>query len=85
MYGVQMVQKHDVTKHVLVPKHSLVSEKEKKALTDKYSLSGNELPRILKTDPAIQHLKAKEGDVIKIVRKSLTAGETVFYRRVVSL
>jgi len=80
-----MAQKFDVTKHALVPKHSVVSEKEKKELTGKYHLSGNELPRILKTDPAIQHLKAKDGDVVKIVRKSMTAGETVFYRRVVSM
>ncbi len=80
-----MVQKYDVTKHVLVPKHSIASERERKELTEKYNLSGSELPRILKTDPAIQHLKAKDGDVIKIVRKSMTAGETVFYRRVVSM
>ena len=80
-----MVQKYDVAKHVLVPKHSIVSEKERKELTQKYNLSGRELPRIMTTDPAIQQLKAKEGDVIKIVRKSMTAGETVFYRRVVIL
>ena len=79
-----MVQKYDVTKHVLIPKHSIVSDKELKEVTDKYNLSGRELPRILKKDPAIQHLNAKEGTVIKIVRKSQTAGETVFYRRVVS-
>ena len=76
--------KFDVTEHVLVPKHSKISDKEKKELLDKYSASLKELPRILKADPAIQNLDVKEGDIIKILRKSPTAGEIVFYRRVVN-
>ena len=77
-----MAKKFDVTKHILVPKHSIISEKEKKELTQKYRLSIQDFPRISSKDPAIQHLKAKEGDIIKIVRPSKTAGEAVFYRRV---
>jgi DNA-directed RNA polymerase subunit H len=76
-----MAKKFDVTKHILVPKHTLISEKEKKELTKKYRLSIQDFPRISTKDPAIQHLKAKEGDIIKIVRESKTAGEAVFYRR----
>jgi DNA-directed RNA polymerase subunit H len=38
------------------------------------------LPKILKTDAAIRELDAKPGDVIKVVRVSPTAGESVFYR-----
>ena len=79
-----MPQKVDVSKHMLVPKHSIVSEAEKKRINEKYVLSGQELPRILKADPAIAHLKPKEGDVVKIIRKSLTAGKASFYRRVVN-
>ncbi len=77
-----MAKKFDITKHILVPKHVKISEKEKKELTEKYRLSIQNFPRILVTDPAIQHLKAKEGDIIKITRQSKTAGEAVFYRRV---
>ncbi|MBD3318356.1 DNA-directed RNA polymerase subunit H [Candidatus Woesearchaeota archaeon] len=72
----------DVSKHVLVPKHKKVSEKEKKELQERYSPSLKELPRILQNDPAIQHLDIKENDVIKIERKSMTAGTITFYRRV---
>ncbi|MBD3304047.1 DNA-directed RNA polymerase subunit H [Candidatus Woesearchaeota archaeon] len=79
-----MAQKIDVTKHVLVPAHTVVSEKEKKKIIEKYNLKGIELPRIFKDDPAVAHLKAKPGDIIKITRKSSTAGESVFYRRVTS-
>lgn len=78
-----MTKKFDVTKHALVPKHSKISEKEKKALTDKYSLSMKELPKIFVNDPGLAHVGAKEGDIIKITRSSATAGETTFYRRVV--
>ncbi|MBW2968771.1 DNA-directed RNA polymerase subunit H [Candidatus Woesearchaeota archaeon] len=79
-----MAKKIDITKHSLVPKHNLVSEAEKKKISDTLKLSGKELPKILKTDPAIKNIKIKDGDIIKITRKSPTAGETIFYRRVVS-
>ena len=77
-----MAKKFDVTKHMLVPKHSVISEKEKKELIDKYQLSIIDFPKMSPKDPAIQHLKVKEGDIVKIVRESKTAGESVFYRRV---
>lgn len=79
-----MIKKIDITKHMLVPKHAIMSEAEKKKLTDVLKLSGKELPKILKTDSALAGLKVKEGDIIKIIRKSPTAGEVVFYRRVIS-
>ena len=48
------------------------------------TLSLNNLPRILKKDSGISHLKINEGDVIKITRKSPTAGIIDFYRVVVN-
>ena len=74
--------KFEVSKHELVPKHSKLSEKDMKELFEKYSIEIQNLPRIFKNDPAIQELDIKEGDIVKISRKSPTAGETVFYRRV---
>ena len=78
------MQKLDVSKHVLVPKHSKVSEKERKELFEKYAIELKDLPRVFKADPAIVDLDVKEGDIVKIVRNSPTAGLCVFYRRVVS-
>ncbi|MBD3309684.1 DNA-directed RNA polymerase subunit H [Candidatus Woesearchaeota archaeon] len=69
-------------KHTLMPKHVKLSEKDKKSLLEKYHINLKELPKILATDPAIQALGAKSGDVIKIVRHSPTAGEINFYRGV---
>ncbi len=79
-----MAKEYDVSKHVLVPKHAKLGEKEKKELFEKYIADLRDLPRIYKDDPAISGLDAKEGDIIRITRKSPTAGEAVFYRRVVS-
>ncbi len=77
-----MTAKFDVSKHELVPKHAKLTEKERKDLFEKYAIDLPNLPRVYKTDPAIQHLDVKEGDIVKISRKSPTAGETTFYRRV---
>jgi DNA-directed RNA polymerase subunit H len=79
-----MKAKYDVTKHILVPKHAKASEKEKKDLLESYKITIRELPRMVKSDPALQLLDIDEGDVIKITRPSPTSGETVFYRRVVN-
>ena len=70
-------------KHILVPKHSLVSEKEKQKVFDTYNVSSSGLPRILLEDAAIVNLKAKAGDLIKIERESKTMGTSIYYRVVV--
>jgi DNA-directed RNA polymerase subunit H len=80
-----MKKKFKADKHILIPKHSKLSDIQKEKLLEKYNISVKELPRILKTDPAITPLNAKLGDVIKITRKSPTASEAVFYRVIVDV
>ncbi len=80
-----MKKKYDVNEHALVPEHSKLNDKEKKDLLEKYHISLKELPKISKKDPAIANLNVKEGDVIKITRKSQTAGEAIFYRGVINV
>ena len=83
-----MVQKKSETKnteaiqHVLVPKHEIISDKERIELMEKYNVSISELPKIRANDPGIRHLKVKHGDIIKISRNSISAGESVFFRAV---
>ena len=79
-----MAKKLDVTKHELVPKHVKLVDKEKKDLLEKYNITITELPKISFKDASIQHLKAKEGDIIKIIRQSPTSGESLFYRCVIN-
>jgi len=73
----------DISKNELVPKHSVLSEKEKEELLKKYGITLKELPRILSSDPMVKKLGAKPGDVIKIERKSPTAGKSIYYRVVI--
>lgn len=74
----------DVTTHILVPKHTVLSEKEKNIVFEKYGITFKELPKIYTTDPAIKELKLKSGEIIKIVKKSPTAGVAEYYRGVIS-
>ncbi|RME78120.1 DNA-directed RNA polymerase subunit H [Candidatus Woesearchaeota archaeon] len=69
-------------KHRLVPEHIKLTEEEKKKVLEEYNIQVNQLPIIFASDPAIKDLGAAPGDVIKIIRKSKTAGESVFYRGV---
>ncbi len=73
----------DPTAHELVPRHEKLSEKEARELLEGYHVSLSSLPKIKSGDPAIRSLGAKQGDIIRITRKSRTAGETVFYRGVI--
>ena len=74
-----------IEKHALVPKHSKLSDKQKEKLLQDYKVTEKDLPRILKDDMAIHGLDAKPGDVIKVIRSSMTAGETFFYRVVIDV
>ena len=77
-------EKYDITKHVLMPKHTKLTEEEANKVLDKYNVTSRQLPGILKTDPAIKHLDANPGDIIEIERKSPTVEKTKFYRVVVN-
>jgi DNA-directed RNA polymerase subunit H len=77
------LKKIDIEKHQLVPKHIILGEEEKAEVLRKYKTSLKHFPRILITDPAIADKNPKVGDLVKIIRKSPTAGEAIYYRVVV--
>jgi len=74
-----------VPDHVYVPKHEIISKNEADEVLEKFNCKPSELPLIFVTDPAIVGLGVKPGDVIKITRKSSTAGESLYYRYVVEV
>ena len=73
----------DIFEHILVPKHVLLSQEEIINLLKKFNITINQLPKISIKDPAVKTLDAKTGDVVKILRKSETAGISEFYRLVI--
>ena len=77
-----MKKEVDVSKHELVPKHEIISAKEKEELIKKYGSLKN-FPRIYSSDPQVKLLSAKPGDVIKITRYNEVTGESIYYRVVV--
>lgn len=79
-----MKTKINVLEHELVPKHIILSEDEKQKVIEKYRITKmSQFPSVLKSDPVVEAIGAKPGDLIKIIRKSNTAGKAVYYRVVV--
>jgi DNA-directed RNA polymerase subunit H len=68
-------------KHVLVPKHERVPVSEEQALLKENYAKKSQLPLIrYHEDPIARMIGLMPGDIVKIVRPSLTAGESVGYR-----
>ena len=72
-----------ITNHILVPDHIILTDKEKDDLIKKYDIELNQLPKILTSDPVSISIGAESGQVVKIIRKSHTAKESIAYRLVV--
>jgi DNA-directed RNA polymerase subunit H len=73
----------DIFEHALVPLHEIISEKDKNQLLAQYKLQPYQMPQVKSGDPAVKAIGAKPGDVLRITRKSTTAGEHITYRYVV--
>lgn len=73
----------NITKHELVPKHTPLEPDELKAVLQAHALELNQLPRILASDPVATYFGLERGKVVRIERKSDSAGVYVTYRQVV--
>ncbi|MCD6196419.1 MAG: DNA-directed RNA polymerase subunit H [Staphylothermus sp.] len=76
-------KKPNILEHELVPKHEILSPEEAAELLRKLKVNPAQLPWITIDDPVVKAIGAKPGDIIKIIRKSPTAGEFIAYRYVV--
>jgi DNA-directed RNA polymerase subunit H len=73
----------NIFEHELVPKHVILKQEEREKLLAQYRVPPYLLPRIKTSDPAVKAIGARAGDIVKIMRKSATAGKYVAYRYVV--
>jgi len=69
--------------HGFIPKHEILKADKVSKLLNRYKIDAKKIPKILSTDVVVKLLDAKAGDVIKIERRSKTAGIAAYYRIVV--
>ena len=67
----------------MVPLHEVMSKQEQEELLKKLNVTREQLPKILDSDAVLNDLKCKTGDILRIKRKSVTAGESLYYRVVI--
>ncbi|MEM2025297.1 MAG: DNA-directed RNA polymerase subunit H [Desulfurococcaceae archaeon] len=73
----------NILEHELVPKHEVVPPEEAIQLLKRLGIEPWQLPWISADDPVIKAIGAKPGDIIRIIRKSATAGVFIAYRYIV--
>ena len=85
--GIELIPKifpsFKIFDHDFVSKHELLTPEEKEKILEKYKMQPYQLPRINAYDPAIIAVGGKPGDIVRVIRKSPTAGKYVAYRYVV--
>jgi DNA-directed RNA polymerase subunit H (RpoH/RPB5) len=73
----------NITHHVKVPKHILLSEKATKELLQKQSCKLDAMPKIQKEDPVALYYAAQPGQIFRIEKKSESSGIYTEYRVVI--
>lgn len=73
----------NIMDNFLVPYHEIIPKEQVEQILKEYGIKLDNLPAVLSDDAVVQELNAKKGDLIKVVRKSHTAGETISFRVVI--
>ncbi len=73
----------DVFEHAYVPFHEILTDEERKEISEKFHAEPFKFPWIRSMDPISIILGAKPGDVLRVTHKSETAGRYLSYRYVV--
>lgn len=75
--------KINIVDHILVPKHTVLTQEESKAVLQNYNARKKDMPLILSNDPIARYYNMKPDDICKIERPSIMTCNTPFYRIVV--
>ncbi|KAJ9184960.1 hypothetical protein P3X46_004644 [Hevea brasiliensis] len=83
-FKVEMFQITDllvnITKHLLKPKHEVLTDREKEKLLKKYSIEEKQLPRLLKKDAIAHYYGLEKGQVVKVTHTGDITESHVTYR-----
>ena len=85
--GIELIPKifpsFQIFDHDFVSKHELLTPEEKEQFLEEHKVQAYQLPRINASDPAIIAVGGKPGDIVRVIRKSTTAGKYEAYRYIV--
>ncbi|WMV11860.1 hypothetical protein MTR67_005250 [Solanum verrucosum] len=70
----------NITKHVLKPKHELLTNTEKEQLLKKYNLEEKQLPRMSQKDAIARYYGLEKGQVVKVTYSNEIIETHVTYR-----
>uniref|UniRef100_A0A0E0MCC4 RNA polymerase subunit H/Rpb5 C-terminal domain-containing protein n=1 Tax=Oryza punctata TaxID=4537 RepID=A0A0E0MCC4_ORYPU len=69
----------NITKHVLKPKHEVLSADQKAKLLKEYNVEDSQLPRMLETDAVARYYGFDKGTVVKVTYDSELTGKRVLF------
>ncbi len=85
--GIELIPRtfpsFNIFDHESVPKHEILTTEEREKLLAEYKVNPYQLPEIKASDIVVTAIGATPGDIVRIVRKSPTAGKYIAYRYVV--
>nr|ACG37268.1 DNA-directed RNA polymerase II 23 kDa polypeptide [Zea mays] len=70
----------NITKHVLKPKHEVLTAEGKAKLLKEYNVVDSQLPRMLENDAVARYYGLGKGTVVKVIYDSELTGNHVTYR-----
>jgi len=72
----------DIPSNVFIPEHQMLNKEEKIELLNKFNES--DLGKIFLFDMMTRYYNGKIGDIFRIIRPSIVAGHSVYYRKVIN-
>jgi len=73
----------NISKHMYQPKFEILNKEETENVFKENGFNASNCPILLSTDPIAKYYGMKSGQLIRIIRRSATTGESVYYRIVV--
>ena len=73
----------NILDNILQPKFEILTKNERKQLIEEYQLLKKQLPRMLESDPVARYFNLKPGDMVRIIRQSITTCDSIYYRIII--